>query len=76
MTEPGVEDAAEDGAATAGARGVHVPSSARAVVLPEIFDSSKNWDEWVFHFESVATVNGWDDADKLRWLPVRVTGRT
>ena len=75
MTEPGVEDAAEDGAATAGARGVHVPSSARPVVLPEIFDGSKNWDEWVLHFESVATVNGWDDADKLRWLRVRVTGR-
>jgi hypothetical protein len=61
--------------ATAGTGGAHIPGTARPLVLPETFDRSKNWDEWVFHFESVAEVNGWDDAAKLRWLRVRVTGR-
>ena len=58
-----------------GAGGAHIPNPARPVVLPETFDGSKDWNEWVFHFESVATVNGWTDEDKLRWLRVRVTGR-
>ena len=35
-----------------------------------------NWDEWIDHFESVAVMNGWEtDADKLKWLHVRLTGR-
>ena len=29
----------------------------------------------MFHFESVAAVNEWNDTDKLKWLRVRVTGR-
>ena len=49
--------------------------SARPLVLPEPFDGTANWDEWSFHFENVAAVNGWDDAQKLQWLRVRVTGR-
>ena len=44
-------------------------------VLPEIYTGEKNWDEWIDHFESVATVCGWDDAAKLKWLHVRLTGR-
>ena len=89
MAEPGVADggAVADGDGSAAARvdggsgeavaraagGVSTP--ARPVVLPEIFDGTKSWDEWVFHFESVAAVNGWDETDKLKWLRVRVTGR-
>ena len=65
MAEPGeVDGAAEAGAGTGGA---HIPTTARPVVLPEIFDGSKSW--------GVAAVNGWDDADKLKWLHVRVTER-
>lgn len=44
-------------------------------VLPEVYTGEKNWDEWIDHFESVATVCGWDDAAKLKWLHVRLTGR-
>ena len=71
MAEPG----ADDPDAGAGAEATHSSSSARPVVLPETFDGTQNWDEWVFHFENVAAVNGWTDADKLKWLRVRVTGR-
>ena len=47
----------------------------RPLVLPEPYDGSGSWSEWSFHFENVAAVNNWDDAQKLRWLRVRVTGR-
>ena len=52
MSEPGVEDeaaATESGAVTGGS-GAHVVSLSRPVVLPETFDGTRNWDEWVFHF--------------------------
>ena len=45
------------------------------MVLPETFDGTKNWDEWIFHFESGAAVNEGDNADKLKWLHVHMTGR-
>ena len=48
---------------------------ARPLVLPEIFDGQKRFDEWVSHFENVSAVNGWNDDDKLLWLKVRLTGK-
>jgi len=50
-------------------------TATRPLVLPETFDGTGSWSEWCFHFENVATVNCWDDAQKLQWLRVRVTGR-
>ena len=50
-------------------------NTARPVVLPETFDGTENWGDWYLHFENVAAVNGWDDAEKLKWLRVRLTGR-
>ena len=47
----------------------------RPLVLPEAFDGTGSWNDWYFHYENVATVNGWDAAQKLQWLRVRVTGR-
>ena len=47
----------------------------KLLVLPEIFTGEKNWDEWADHFDSVATVNEWDDETKLKWLCVHLTGR-
>ena len=68
MSEPGVETDRE-----------RVPTaeslSMKPVVLPETHDGTQSWDEWDFHFQNVATVNGWDDTQKLRWLRVRPTGR-
>jgi hypothetical protein len=44
-------------------------------VFPETFDGTGSWRDWCFHFENVATVNGWDDTQKLQWLRVRITRR-
>lgn len=49
--------------------------AAKPVVLPEPFDGTTSWEEWSFHFENVANVNAWDDAQKLQWIRVRLTGR-
>ena len=65
----------EDGRGATGDDRGHLVGLARPLVLPEPFDGTVNWDEWSFHFENVAAVNGWDDAQKLQWLRVRVTGR-
>ena len=50
-------------------------SASKPAVLPEIYIGDKSWDEWIYHFDSVATVCEWDDATKLKWLRVRLTGR-
>lgn len=50
-------------------------SASKPAVLPELYSGEKSWDEWIDHFDSVATVCGWDDAAKLKWLRVRLTGR-
>ena len=79
MTDPVVDGAGGGGAVGGGGGGAAdariSAATTRPVVLPEIFDGTKNWDEWMFHFESVAAVNEWNDTDKLKWLRVRVTGR-
>ena len=45
------------------------------VVLPESYTCEGDYTQWQEHFESVAIVNGWDDAAKLLWLRVRLTCR-
>ena len=47
----------------------------RPVVLPEPYTGEGDYTQWQDHFESVAAVNRWDDAAKLLWLKVRLTGR-
>ena len=52
--------------------------AAKPLIIPDPFsgtDSALGWDEWIDHFESVAEVNKWEEADKLLWLRVRLTGR-
>ena len=47
----------------------------KPVVLPHVFTGENSWDKWIDHFDSVATVNGWeDDAAKLQWLRMRLSG--
>ena len=43
-------------------------AGARPLVLLEVFDGQKSFDEWVSHFENVSAVNGWNDDNKLLWL--------
>lgn len=56
------------------------PQKVRPVITPSITPDAFNgelmsWDEWIGHFESVARVNEWDDATRLLWLEVRMTGK-
>ena len=48
--------------------------AARPLVMPEVFNGDSSWDQWIYHFENVAVVNDWDEAARLRWLKVRLTG--
>ena len=80
MSAPGSEAAVADhgtaaAGAEAGAEGGGTARSTKPVVLPETFDGIKSWDDWYFHFENVAAVNGWSDEQKLKWLRVRLTGK-
>ena len=36
----------------------------------EPYTGEGDYTQWQEHFESVAAVNGWNDADKLLWLRV------
>ena len=55
--------------------GDNAPRPVRALVLPETFTGETDYCDWIDHFENVAVVNGWDEAAKLQWLKVRLTGR-
>ena len=49
--------------------------TAKPLVLPDTYDATKSWDDWISHFENVADVNEWNDAMKLKWIKVRLIGR-
>ncbi|KAL5516105.1 hypothetical protein EMCRGX_G001376 [Ephydatia muelleri] len=40
-----------------------------------VFSGEGNWSQWIYHFENVAEVNEWEDAKRVLWLKVRLTGR-
>ncbi|KRX68115.1 Retrovirus-related Pol polyprotein from transposon 17.6 [Trichinella sp. T6] len=43
------------------------------MAIPEQYDGSSDWDEWLEHFEDAAVVNGWNEAEKLKWLPLSLS---
>lgn len=49
--------------------------ASRPVATPELYTGEGPVDAWLDHFESVATLNGWDDKQKAQWLAVRLVGR-
>ena len=38
------------------------------VVLPERFDGTGNFEEWISHFESILVINNWNGEEKSRWI--------
>ncbi len=49
--------------------------AARPSIVPDAFDGDGCWEQWSFHFTNASAVNEWDDAAKLKWLKVRLTGK-
>ncbi|KRZ81846.1 Transposon Ty3-I Gag-Pol polyprotein [Trichinella sp. T8] len=45
----------------------------RTIAIPEQYDGSIDWNEWLEHFEDAAAVNGWSEAEKLKWLPLSLS---
>ena len=44
----------------------------RPLVLPEKFNGTGNYNEWISHFEGIASINNWNEA---LWLKVRLTDK-
>ncbi len=47
----------------------------RPLVLPDRYSGKEEWSQWISHFDNVAAVNTWNEAQKLLWLKVRLTER-
>ena len=47
-------------------------------LLPDTFNGAGeiSWGQWIYHFGSMARVNGWDAEDKIKWLKACLIGRT
>ena len=39
----------------------------RPVITPEPFSGERSWEDWIDQFESIASINGWNDEQKLIW---------
>ncbi|KRY19033.1 Retrovirus-related Pol polyprotein from transposon TNT 1-94, partial [Trichinella patagoniensis] len=61
MSNPGKEEAS---------RILETAVRGRTIAIPEQYDGSSDWDEWLEHFEDAAAVNGWSEAEKLKWFPL------
>eukprot|EP00117_Sycon_ciliatum_P016565 scpid20143/ scgid15938/ len=71
---PGAVMAAAGGA-VAGAGGAPVaPAFGRPAVMPEAYDGSGDWVEYIQYFDQCAQVNGWNDPQKAQYLAVRLRG--
>ena len=45
----------------------------RPLVLPEKFDGTGNFEQWITHFESIAALNQWNVEERTLWIQVRLT---
>ena len=50
------------------------PRGRRPVLLPDRYDGSSPWPDYLMHFESVAGVNGWSEAEKVGYLASHLRG--
>jgi len=46
----------------------------RLLLLPKIYSGESNFDNWISHFKTVASINEWNDATKQKWMSVRISG--
>ena len=55
--------------------GKRTATATRPLVLPEKFNGTGNFNEWISHFEAIAAINKWTEDDKSLWLKVRLTDK-
>ena len=61
-----------EGDTPGGERAVTPRGIPRPLITPEPFNGTGSFNDWLDHFEGVATVNEWDDPAKLLWMRVRL----
>ena len=44
------------------------------LLVLEQLSGDGNFDDWISHFETMASINGWDYAAKFQWMSVCMTG--
>jgi len=49
--------------------------AAKPVIVPEIYQGSEGWDDWIAKFENLANVNGWEAANEFNWIEICLTGK-
>ena len=50
--------------------------ASKPAILPETFQGTASWDDWIEHFKRVAIINKWtSNAAKLKLLKVHLTGK-
>ena len=50
--------------------------ASKPLVLPETFQETESWEDWIEHYERVVAVNEWTlNTSKLKWLKVRLTSK-
>ena len=74
MLEPSAKEEAMEIEGT-GATAVKMKGYVWPLVSPDAFSGVMSWTDWIEHFDAVAVLNDWDDVAKLRWLPVRLSGK-
>ena len=47
---------------------VEVEEVRKIMIKPLPYDGTSDWSHYLTHFEIVATLNGWDEHEKLAWL--------
>ena len=52
-----------------------VASDDGVTVLPQNFTGMEDWDSWVSHFESISTIHGWNNNEKLMWMRVKLVDK-
>ena len=47
--------------------------TSRPLASLDMYSGVQSWSDWVEHFEATASVNRWNEATKLLWLPLRLS---
>ena len=55
--------------------GEHTATATRPLILPEKFNPTGNFNEWISCFKGIAAISKWIEDDKSLWLKVQLTNK-